>query len=215
MNINSHMIRRMILEAVEELFVASEAEEVTRLSKDSADDQIDAFILKFEKDSIEEEEGEDLLESLRNLSLAGILSEQPDPEDLAAATEPPPADEPAAEDAPAEEDVEEPKGSEDVTVTDPEELPKPPLNIDEFTKRVARLAMNYETLLDIRTIIVNRAMNFLSENYDSAHVDEMKEILDSQFDFDLDGSKDIPDPPYAVGAYAGGTGGLGGGGGAG
>jgi hypothetical protein len=43
----------------------------------------------------------------------------------------------------------------------------------------------------------------------------MKEILDSQFDFDLDGSKDIPDPPYAVGAYAGGTGGLGGGGGAG
>ena len=210
MNINSHMIRRMILEAVEELFVASEAEEVTRLSKDSADDQIDAFILKFEKDSIEEEEGEDLLESLRSLSLSGILSEQPDPEDLA-------ADEPAAApEAPAEEEVEEeveePVGSEDVTVTDAEELPKPPLNIDEFTKRVARLAMNYETLLDIRTIIVNRAMNFLVENYDEAHVQEMKEILDSQFDFDLDGSKDIPEPPFAVGAYAGGTGALGGGG---
>jgi hypothetical protein len=212
-NVNRHMIRRIILEEVEELFVASDAEEVTRLSKDSADDQIDAFILKFEKDSIEEEEGEDLLESLRNLSLRGILNEQPspddlpEPEDLAA-----PPEEPAPE-AEEEVEVEDPAGSEDVTVTDAEELPKPPLNIDEFTKRVARLAMNYETLLDIKTIIVNRAMNFLADNYDKAHVDEMKEILDSQFDFDLDGSKDIPEPPYAVGAYAGGTGQMGGGGG--
>ena len=55
-------------------------------------------------------------------------------------------------------------------------------------------------------------MNFLLENYDKVHVDEMKEILDTQFDFDLDGGKDTPPAPYAVGAFQGGTGQMGGGG---
>jgi hypothetical protein len=91
-------------------------------------------------------------------------------------------------------------------------LPKIPLDIDAFTKRVARLAMNYQNLLDVKTTIVNRAMNFLSENYDDVHVTEMRNILDSQFDFDLDGGKEVPPAPDAVGAWAGGTGGLGGGG---
>ena len=74
--------------------------------------------------------------------------------------------------------------------------------------------MNNVILLDVKSVILNRAKNYLLENYDQAHVDQMREILDTQFDFNLEGREDIPDPPYAVGAYAGGTGGLGGGGGA-
>jgi hypothetical protein len=216
-NSNLKFLRSLILEQVEELFSDPGAEEeVTRLEKDSADDQIDSFILKFEKDSISSEDSEtkSLNESLKNLSLRALLMEQAEDEedvedDPDAADEP--ADEPdAGEDA---EEVEDPP-PEDSSASDvepAESLPKPPLNIDAFTKRVARLAMNHETLLDIKTVIVNRAMNFLLDNYDQEHVDEMREILDSQFDFDLDGGKEIPEAPYAVGAFQGGTGQMGGG----
>jgi hypothetical protein len=40
----------------------------------------------------------------------------------------------------------------------------------------------------------------------------MKDILDAQFDFDLDGGKDIPAAPFAAGANAAGAGSMGGGG---
>jgi hypothetical protein len=211
-NFNKTTLRGMILEQVEELFVSSESEEVTRLEKDSVDDQIDSFILKFEKDSVLEDDSDSqsLSESLRNMSLK-FLIEQDDPpapeeeeqEDTA---------EPDAEEAPAEDP--EPATSADADAEIADTLPKIPLDVDAFTKRVARLAMNYQNLLDIKTTIVNRAINFLKENYDEAHVMEMKDILDSQFDFDLDGGKEVPEAPYAAGAWAGGTGGLGGGGGA-
>ena len=42
MNSTKQLLRRLILEQVDELFsVETEAEETTKLSKDSADDQID------------------------------------------------------------------------------------------------------------------------------------------------------------------------------
>jgi len=215
--LTNNLIRSLILEQVDELF-STEEEDSTRLSLDSVDDQIDSFIIKFERDSVvsdNEKESDSLDESLRMLSLKILMEqdevEEEEEEDVDIEDEPL-EDEPAEEE---EEDVEdpEPAGSEDVEADAPEVTPKLPLDVDAFTKRIARLAMNSEKLLDVKTTVINRAMNFIIDNYDQAHVDKMKEILDSQFDFNLDGGKDIPEPPYAVGAYAGGTGGLGGGGG--
>jgi len=203
-------LRSIILEQVDELFSAPDAsEETTRLEKDSADDQIDSFIIKFEKDSIKlEDDTDELSESLSRLSLRVLLEQDEEAEDDAAAE---PTDDAADEDDAAE--PQEPAGSEDTEEdVKPETPPKPPLDIDAFTKRVARLAMNYDTLLDIKTVIVNRAMNFLLENYDQVHSDEMRDILDTQFDFDLDGGKEDPAAPFAVGAFQGGTGQMGGGG---
>ena len=140
------------------------------------------------------------------------MLEQEDEEDPLADDEPAEdegGDEPA-DDAPPPDDP-PPEDSAESDAEPIETLPKPPLNIDAFTKRVARLAMNHEALLDIKTVIVNRAMNFLLENYDQEHADEMREILDTQFDFDLDGGREAPDAPYAVGAFQGGTGQMGGG----
>ena len=212
-NSSLRFLRSLILEQVEELFSAPTAdEEVTRLEKDSADDQIDSFILKFEKDSISaDDESKSLSESLSNLSLSALLMEQ-SPEEGAEEDfeEEEVEEEPAGDDADPVEDP-PPADSSDSDVEPAKSLPKPPLDIDAFTKRVARLAMNHETLLDIKTVVVNRAMNFLLDNYDQAHVDEMREILDSQFDFDLDGGREIPDAPYAAGAFQGGTGQMGGG----
>jgi len=209
-------IRSLILEQVEDLFVnPAAAEETTRLEVDSADDQIDSFILKFEKDSISEDDNEinSLNESLYNLSLKALLEQEEDEEAVEVDEEEPVEDEgeesPAGDDA-APEDP-EPAGSEDTDVEPAESLPRPPLDVDSFTKRVARLAMNHENLLDIKTVIINRAMNFLKENYDDAHALEMKDILDSQFDFDLDGGKEIPSAPFAVGANPAGAGTMGGG----
>jgi|18_taG_2_1085343.scaffolds.fasta_scaffold05555_6 hypothetical protein len=213
-------IRSIILEQVEELFSDPAAQEdTTRLENNSADDQIDSFILKFEKDSIESDDSEtqSLNESLQNLSLRALL-EQPEEEE---AEEEVIEDEPL-EDTEAAEEVDaaeeeapedpEPAGSEDSDAVPAESLPKPPLDIDAFTKRVARLAMNYETLLDIKNVIINRSMNFLKENYDDTHAQEMKDILDEQFDFDLDGGKEDPPAPFAVGANPAGAGSMGGGG---
>ena len=214
-NFNKRVLRDMILEQVEELFVNADGEGATRLEKDSVDDQIDSFILKFERDSAvneEEIESMSLNESFESMSLK-VLLEQED-EDAEEEEAPEAADaEPEAEEADAEVEDPEPVTSAATNAEIAESLPKIPLDIDAFTKRVARLAMNYENLLDVKTTIVNRAMNFLQENYDEVHVREMKDILDAQFDFDLDGGKDIPAAPYAAGAWAGGTGGLGGGGG--
>ena len=208
-------LRSLILEQVEELFASAGDEEVstTRLEKDSLDDQIDSFILKFEKDSItsEDNESDSLNESLSNMTLDFLLEQ-----DEEEADEPGPGDEAEAEEAPAEEapaEDPEPAGSEDSDVVAATELPRPPLDVDAFTKRIARLAMNFENLLDVKTVIVNRAMNFLNDNYDKEHSIEMKDILDTQFDFDLDGGKETPPAPFAVGANPAGAGMAGGGGG--
>ena len=211
---DKNFLRSLILEQVEELFAKPDAEEeVESVEEASADNQIDAFILKFERDSMsdEDEDSQSLSESLVNLSLNALLLEQGGEEEEAeVAEEVEPAGDEGGDTPPPKEPA--PEDSSDSGVEPAKSLPKPPIDIEAFTKRVARLAMNYDNLLDMKTIIVNRAMNFLLENYDEARADEMKDVLDSQFDFDLDGGKEVPTAPYAVGAYAGGTGQMGGGG---
>lgn len=190
------LIRTLILEQIGELF--SEDGEEQQLQNDSIDDQIDAFIIKFEKDSIDHAESElepedELSESLKSLSLTSLLTEQEEEEVEA-----------EEEDA----DVADEEEAEDI------EVPKPEINIETFTKRVARLIMNFDSLVDVKGIVVNRAMNYVQENYDSAKAEEMKQILDTQFDFKVDLEDEVPEAPFAAGAFAGGTGaGLGTGGG--
>jgi hypothetical protein len=212
-------IRSIILEQVDELFSDSDDTLPTRLSSDSVDDQIDSFILKFEKDSIDNRDAESMSmnESLESLSLNFLLEQEEDPEEEEE-TDPEIPDDPeenpdADFDTPAPDDP-GPAGSEDVDsdVEAVEKLPRPALDVDAFTKRIARLAMNYDSLIDIKSTIVSRAMNFILDNYDKEHVEEMREILDTQFDFDLNGSEDIPNAPYAVGANPAGAGLSGGGG---
>jgi len=211
------LLRSLILEQVEELFSdgSSDSESTFKLERDSLDDQVDSFILKFEKDSIKEDKDEALSESsLSNLSLKFLL-EQPEEEDEPADDADEDEDADADADAPADpvEEPSEPAGSEDVEDVEPvEKIPKLPLDVDAFSKRIARLAMNFENLLDPKVVIINRAMNFLLENYDKNHADEMRDILDTQFDFNLDGGKETPPAPFAVGANPAGAGMSGGGG---
>jgi iron-sulfur cluster repair protein YtfE (RIC family) len=200
MKLNRKIIRKLILEQMDAEFEELEADEAEdrRIGRDSVDDQIDLFLMRFENESMTpEDQIEQMSESAMRLSLVKLLLEQPAEE------------EPAGEEAPAEP-AEEPEAPEEEAGEAAEEPPKPPIDVDAFTKRVARLVMNNDVLLDIKSAIVNRAMNFLFENYDQAHADEMKELL-GVLDLGIGGEELPPERPFAAGAYAGGTGGGGGG----
>jgi len=170
-----------------------------RLSKDSVDDQIDSFLIFYEKRAIESSKEElnekkSFDDSLRRKSLRFLFEQEEPP----AEEEPPPEEEPPEEEPPAEEggdtgdtapaedsEEEPPAGSEEFGDVEAAAIKSPPINIDKFTKSVARLALNPEDLLDLKVAIINRSKNFLLENYGEQHVAKFKEILDTQFGIDL------------------------------
>jgi len=202
MKLSRKIIRKLILEQMDAAFEETgfEESEDRRIGSDSVDDQIDLFLMRFENESMSpDDQMEQMSESAMHLSLIKLLLEQPAEEEPA--EEEPAEEEPTEEEAPAE-----PVAPEE----EAEEPPKPPIDVDAFTKRVARLVMNNDVLLDIKSAIINRAMNFLFENYDQAHADEMKELLDV-IGLGIEKEELPPERPFAVGAYAGGTGGGGGG----
>jgi len=187
--------RRRLREAAGEdsaLYGMERMSKKTKQSLDSVDDQIDSQILKFETESIKKSsEDEIIMESLRNLSLRFLLEAE--------------GDEPAAADDAAEDEqpASSPEGSE-VPKEAPEAVdPKPPLDIDAFSKKIARLVMNHQYLLRVEPVIVNRASEFLKTRYGDKgqdYVDRMVDILDTQFDFNLEGEEDVIDVPIAAGA---------------
>jgi len=153
-----------------------------RLSDDSVDDQIDSLLIRFENESIDEE----LKEEGYLYSLATLIEAPED--DVEEESE-------EGGDVPNSSDVE----------ADAEGVPdKPPIDIDEFARRVARLVQNYRNLLDIETVILNRSINFVEENYGPGFVDALEETLDTQFDLSLEPSDNEPRRPAAAGAGPGG-----------
>ncbi len=200
-------LRRLIREAEEESQEVSslrDAENVTRLSTNSVDNQIDSMIIKFESESLMDPVADALSEALSSHNLSALLFEQDAGEEDE--DQDPVGDADADADADTDADDDEDEESEGID----ESLP--PLDVDAFTKKIARLAISYDVLLDVKTAVVNRAIDFLLENYSQGQVDEFKEILDEQFDFNLSGPPETPEAPLAVGA-GGPGGGLGGGGG--
>jgi len=168
-----NMIRQVIVEQKEQ---PSE-----RLSTASVDDQIDSLLIKFEKDSIGSTIQE--INSLKDFAL--FLFEQDEPD----------KDEPADEEA----DKDKVTDSEEVTADSPSSPMQPELNLDEFTSRVARLVVNYDKLLDIQTVIISRAKNYISENYGNEIADKLVSQLEIHHRVYPTGQgPDVPAPPPAV-----------------
>jgi hypothetical protein len=121
-----------------------------------------------------------MLESLRRKSLRFLFEQE--------------GDDAAADAAP-------PEGSE-TPKKDPGTAPdvKPPLDIDLFTKKVARLVLNGRNMIPLEEVIISRAQAFLNKNYGKDYVEQMQDILDQQFDFDLTGKENVIDVPIAAGA---------------
>jgi len=110
----------------------------------------------------------------------------------------------------AEEDDEDIEDTEDTIA---HEVPE--IDTLNFASDIARLVTNYTSLLDVESVIVNRAIDFLLKNYDDVTVEEFKELLTTRFEIDFvkqDGTEtsNEPETPIAAGGLSTGAGGGGG-----
>lgn len=182
MRITKSFLKRLIIEESESLKPGTGSDGVqvpAGLSNDSLDDQIDSLLIKYENQAIGE-----INESVSLRSVMSHLFEQEGGE------------EEESEIAGDPEIV----GSEEMTAEQPTEERQPPLNIDNFAGSVARLIMNFESLMDPVTVILNRSMNFLNNRYDQSVVNDFTEIMAQQYGMELNPIDDTQPPPAAVGA---------------
>lgn len=143
----------------------------TRLSTESVDDQIDSLLIKFESESIKTES-----RARRSIRL---MFEEPEGEK---------GEGPSA--VGSEERDEEWSG----------EPNKPPIDIDRFAHRVVRLMENYNSLLDVRTVILNRSKNYIRENYDDFAVLKFEDTLEVDHGISLNPRDNEEERPVSVGA---------------
>ena len=148
----------------------------------SLDEIVDKYFIQYEKEAVPLNQDSDatapkpISESrARRRTKKALYSFLFEQDDAAA----PPADAPA-DDAPADDagggDAAAPGAAAAVA-------PVPQINIREFAEGVARLTSNYKTLIDPETVIMNRAMYYISKNYSPRLSKEMMSIL--QRDFNL------------------------------
>lgn len=174
MKLSKKKIRQIIMEELAHISGKG------RLADDSVDDQIDSLLIRFETESVDEEA---VQEEGNRYSLLTLLEA--------------PTDDGEEE---SEEGGDEIPDSSDVEVEEEGEPGKPPLDVDQFARRVSRLVQNYDNLLDIETAILTRASSYLEKNYGAEYVDQFEETLESQFGLALDPADNEPRRPNAVGA---------------
>jgi len=179
-------------------------------------------IVRYEKESIPTNEMQEAL-AIKNKS---FLFEQlgPDEEEEPAPEEDAPADDAPADDAggdlgggdlgdlggdlggDAPADGAAPAaGGQPVVAT-------PKINLNDFARSVARLASNFQALLDPRSTIINRAEAYITNNYDQRTAQELMQILEVNYSLtptDVEntatpGESEFPQP-YAAGAFGGGA----------
>ena len=188
----------------------------------SLDQSIDRYFVRYEKESIPTNEMQEAL-AIKNKS---FLFEQlgPDEEEEPAPEEDAPADDAPADDAggdlgggdlgdlggdlggDAPADGAAPAaGGQPVVAT-------PKINLNDFARSVARLANNFQALLDPRSTIINRAEAYITNNYDQRTAQVLMQILEVNYSLtptDVEntatpGESEFPQP-YAAGAFGGGA----------
>ena len=82
------------------------------------------------------------------------------------------------------------------------------LDVNKFANDVARLVMNYDNLLDMEAIIINKAIQFLTSHYSKDIAENFLELLELKHGISLGKDEEIIQP-VAIGASGGG--GVGGG----
>jgi len=195
---NEEDLKKMIKEQFTLILLEQEEEpegdEPDVKSLSSVDEQIDDLLFQYEKLATPDEE-QVLQELIRKGSLRFIL-EQEEPEE-------------EAEEAEEVEEVEE-EGDEEAEDATPEEE-TPSIDIGTFATKVARLAEMPEKVLDLKNAIINRAVQYLEQNYDDNVAKDFQEALLDRFQLAVPEDEienlvasDLPAPP-AAGAGSGGA----------
>jgi hypothetical protein len=82
----------------------------------------------------------------------------------------------------------------------------PNIDIAVFSSDVARLVMNYDSLIDMEAHIINKARNYIIDKYDEETADYFIEKMDVEHDMrpadapTLDGQNEVPNSPPALGS---------------
>jgi len=75
----------------------------------------------------------------------------------------------------------------------------PKINLQDFTRSIARLINNLPSLIDLNTLVLNRAEKYIQSNYDERTAKEMMEVLSTSYDLkpteDEVSSQDTPQYP--------------------
>lgn len=90
----------------------------------------------------------------------------------------------------------------------------PQINLNEFSRSIARMVNNYDALLNPRTIILNRVEAYLKSNYNEGTAKHFMQIMERNYGLhvtSIEYPEDKNEFPtvYGVGAFAGGAGGGG------
>ncbi len=143
---------------LKDVFLIKEEASTMRLSEDSADSQLDSILLTYQNDSsIEGEVAEGILPKHFKL----LLGEADDEEDMSV-------------------------GDEEQQATSPAKPREQKINVDQYAQRVANLIDNYQNLLNMKPVIINRAKNILAKGYLPEIVDEFLEKLEIEFGHSLE-----------------------------
>lgn len=145
-----------------------------RISPDSADAQIDGLILNYQQESI----AEGKLDS----HFAQLLEAPDDGEEVPSAVT---GDSAMATDQPAISGVKQ-------------------IDLDTFAQKVVTLYQNYQQLLNLETVIINRSTNVLrNAGYDENAIAEYIDILDRDFGVSNAEEDEIRTAPAPPGGNAG------------
>lgn len=147
---------------------------------DSLDQMIDSLLISYETDSTQKDNL-----SLENAILQRTISflfEQDEEEE-------------------ADDTTDNSEQKTDVPAESPDRLSQ--LDIDRFTGKVYRLLSNYDNILDIKSVIVNRAKNYLENTYSSDVSNEFLTNLEQTYDVSIGNEDETPETPYAIGAGPG------------
>lgn len=158
----------------------------------SLDQKVDNFIIQYERES----QPNQMPEAKTRNSFRGFLFETDDdpPKDNEESTDSSGglggddplglgtagdggADDPFADPSAGEDGDGDKSSSEDQTVM----APVPRINVKVMAPMVARLVSNYESLLDPRTVILNRVQAYMQKNYNESVANELMQTLELNF----------------------------------
>lgn len=180
----------------------------------SLDQAVDKYLIQYERESIPTSE---VYESNNLNSLMGFLLEQEEEpvedeaeEEDEGGLELPGGDEDLGLDLGGDEEEPSPAGDDDTPAQEPV-VATPKINLQDFTRNLARLVNNSQALIDFQTLILNRAESYIKNNYDERTAKEMMGILENQWDLkpveDEVVSNDTPKYPQPTTAVTGPVGG--------
>jgi len=151
--------------------------------KDSLDQQVDDLLASYESEAkTKKNEGLDFRMMTRRFLSATLLE----------------AEEDKKEDKDKEEDKDKKLTMEDI-------------DVEDFAASVSRMIDNYDSLLEVKSTLARRAINFLIENYEEDVVKEFKIVLEQEHDISIGKAKSKVEDEEFQAPFADRAGGSGGG----